>query len=242
MLNKSNVINLPSEYQLQKQLPIKILPIVFEYNTGTTLDGDGGATDCDIGKNDSGNDDKLQLLLGEGNMGPVVLPPAKLSNSDAMLDHIRKMIYNGDKVIGAKLEGTMEDYLNIMKERHIAKNRNVDGDEMILISSFDGAKIKHSKKQKCSIISFLSSMFTASMLNTKKVTAGQTSNILTWQQVLAKEDKYIIQQLSKEYFRDWKHLLDGNSECNTSNKIFCYDCHDGKMIYQLLQCSMWNLT
>jgi hypothetical protein len=87
-LNKSNVINLPSEYKLQKQLPIKILPIVFEYNTGTTLDGDGGATDCEIEKNHSGNDDKLQLLLGEGNMGPVVLPPAKLSDSDAMLDHI----------------------------------------------------------------------------------------------------------------------------------------------------------
>jgi hypothetical protein len=150
------------------------------------------------------------------------------------------MKYNGDKVIGAKLEGSMEDYLNIMKERHIAKNRNVDCDDMIIISSFDGAEIKHSKKQKCSVISFSSSMFTASMLNTKQVTAGQTSNILTWQQVLAKEDKYIMQQSSKDYFRDRKRLLDGNSERNSSNKIFCYDCHDGKMIYQLLQCSMWN--
>jgi len=138
------------------------------------------------------------------------LSPAKLCNSEAMLDHISNMTFNGYKVTGAKLEGTMEDYLNMMRNKHTGKNRNVDGEDLILILSFDGAEIKHSKKHKCSVISFSSSLITASMINTKQVTAGQTSNILTWQQVLAKEDKYIMQQSLKEYFEGRKCLLDRN--------------------------------
>lgn len=234
----SNVMELPSQYKLRKNLPIKILPMSFTYNTHI-LDKNDDARVTSRNEH-TGNDCRLQLLLGDGNNGPgVMLPPAKRSSSDAMLDHISNMKYDGDTVIGAKIEGTMEDYINLMRNKHISKGRKIDGEDLILISSFDGAEIMQSNKQKRSVISFSSSLITASMINKRQVTSGQTSNILTWQQVLGKEDKFIMQQSLTDYFEGQQRLLHRNSEDRTT-KIFCYNCHDGKMIYQLVQCSQWN--
>jgi len=42
--------------------------------------------------------------------------------------------------------------------------------------------------------------------------------------------------LNKDYFNAQKYLVEAKSE----HYIICYDFHDGKMIYQLLQCSLCN--
>jgi hypothetical protein len=77
------------------------------------------------------------------------------------------------------------------------------------------------------------------MINEKKVTAGQTFNVLTWQHILVKEEFVMLRDSLTQYFQQHQRLL---LEQTTTSKscLFCYDCHDGKMIYQLLQHTQWN--
>lgn len=131
------------------------------------------------------------------------------------------------------MEGAIEDYVTIMAQKHDQHGVKVDEEDMIMISSYDGANIIQSSKTKYSVISYSSSVFNASTINEKTITAGQTYNILTWQQVLGKlilSRDINVCQMNHNIFED----------TSTKKKINCYDCHDGKMIYLLPQCSLWK--
>jgi hypothetical protein len=85
-------------------------------------------------------------------------------------------------------------------------------------------------------------MFTTSILNKKIVSAGSSSNILTWQQIMAKEEFPVMSAATRTYFEGRKSLNDRTVKFDDipNARFYCYDVHDGKMLYQLLQCSQWN--
>ena len=85
-------------------------------------------------------------------------------------------------VSGVKIEGIYKDYLKILVQQHEARGRvdNVN-EEMIVIDSIDGAEHLKSKKNVTSIISYSSQMYSPSMVTENKVSAGSSTNILTWQ-------------------------------------------------------------
>jgi hypothetical protein len=59
------------------------------------------------------------------------------------LDIITSTKIKGDKIIGAKIEGRLDDYVAVLKEKHLCNGKMPNSDEdMILISSFiDGAGV-----------------------------------------------------------------------------------------------------
>jgi hypothetical protein len=59
-----------------------------------------------------------------------------------------------------------------MTQKHDRHGVKVDEEDKIMISSFDGANIIQSSKTKSSVISYSSSVFNASTINEKTITAG----------------------------------------------------------------------
>ena len=92
--------------------------------------------------------------------------------------------------IGAKLEGMIGASVDALVSKFNKKDKTKINDkaEIILLSSFDGAEALKTKKKMISVISFSTSLLTTWHIQNKICKAGQSCNILTWMQVVGKED------------------------------------------------------
>ena len=225
---------LPSTYHLNKKLPVQIIPIEYELVTKSKLNNNLSAQA------------KHQLLLG-------VLPNSEMvikceedamkmfsdPNSTICTDELK------DKVVGARIDSNYVDVCNLMIRKHHAKNRRIiDGvDDIIVINSFDGADAFSSPKKVSGVISFSSSLMTPKMISNGDVKAGESFNICTWMQVMGKESFQLVDSATGCTYWNDRHLL---SRQKTSlfeiqkSKVWVYDVHDGKMLYNLLQHSTWS--
>ena len=216
---------LPSQYKLNQQLPIDIKAVKKSF---AGVDG----IQPDI-KND--------ILLGVGNHDILK------SEDDAMTMFSELSTESGatnTTIIGAKLDGSYTDIINLMKSKHIAKGFSLrDGEDMIVINSFDGAEAFKTQKNVSSVVSFSSSLLTTSLIQEKHVTAGASFNVCTWLQMMGKENLKMMKcVLDNEYWTSRKALVEGSKKMQglSSSKVWVYDVHDAKMLYSLLQHSQWN--
>ena len=216
---------LPSEYVLNQQLPIEIKAVK---KTIVGVDG----IDPEI---------KNEILLGIGNHDIVK------SEEDAMVMFSEMSTESGASdtiLIGAKLDGSYIDIINLMKCKHIAKGLTVpDGEDMIVINSFDGAEAFKTQKNVSSVVSFSSSLLTTSLIQERHLTAGASFNVCTWMQMMGKENFNMMKSvLDNDYWSSRKALIEGSKKINglSSSKLWVYDVHDAKMLYSLLQHSQWN--
>jgi hypothetical protein len=92
------------------------------------------------------------------------------------------------------------------------------------------------------VISFSSQIFTANQIQQKQIKAGSSFNILTWMQAIAKEKIGVLSVIGAEYFHSRKKILDGSLKIPAypNSRIWCYDVHDVKFVYELTQHSKWN--
>jgi hypothetical protein len=119
-----------------------------------------------------------------------------------------------------------------------------NGDDLLVILSFDGAEAFRSNKKITSVISFSSSLFTPAMVSRKQIIPGSSVNILTWMQILGKEQIDVLEICSSKYFEERQSLIDGRAKLVglEQSKLYHYDAFDGKLLYEHLQCSKWNRT
>ena len=150
------------------------------------------------------------------------------------------------KLVGAKLvaAGTFDTYVNLMIDK-LKENSNrtyCDGDDLILLNSFDGAEAIKTKSKVTSIISFSSSISTSSMIQQKHVQAGSSLNILTWQQMIAKEELSTMIPALQSFLLSRKRYVSSSFPLkkHPQSKLWCYDLQDVKMLYFLTQHSQWN--
>ncbi len=113
-----------------------------------------------------------------------------------------------------------------------------------MLNSFDGAEALRTKTKITSVISYSSSIITPSLIQTKQIKAGSSFSILTWMQIIGKEDLSTMKHSLNTYFDKRRKYTEGSRlglipKYNQSN-MYCYDIHDGKMIYLLLQHLQWN--
>ena len=76
------------------------------------------------------------------------------------------------------------------------------------------------------------------------VSPASTKSILTWKQVIGEENMSNIVPCAKDLYR-WigEHTTDGVTTMDGTKegvRIYIYEVHDGKMIYNLTEHSMWN--
>ena len=147
--------------------------------------------------------------------------------------------------MGAKLDAKNFDaYINVMIDKCTQDKQNmcIEGDDLILLNSFDGAEAIKTKSKVTSIISFSSSIYTTKMIQNRKVQAGSSLNILTWQQMIAKEELSTMLPALQSFFSSRQtYVLNAFPlEKHPQSKLWCYDLHDVKMLYLLTQHSLWN--
>ena len=72
--------------------------------------------------------------------------------------------------------------------------------------------------------------------------AGSSFNIFTWLQVIGSENIDLLKTVGSEWFESRKKPLNGTFKVpsHQDSKVFCYDVHDAKMVYELYQHSKWN--
>ena len=103
-----------------------------------------------------------------------------------------------------------------------------------MIDSHDGAENrKNGQKGKVDISSFNFQVFSN---DTIEEDFSTSINILTWQQMAAKESKENVIVAMSEPFSEKLIFRNQNAE----NDIYCFEVHDAKTIYMMKQCSTWN--
>ena len=147
--------------------------------------------------------------------------------------------------VGAKLKGSFGVSVETLVKK-FNKNTSTsikDGEDIIILSSWDGAEALKSKKQNLSVISFSSSLLTKRHIQDNLISAGQSCNILTWLQVVGKEDPSLVKEcLHSNYFIDRTNIVENGLQ-NPSLKnssVFCLHVDDVKMLYVMTQHSLWN--
>ena len=89
-----------------------------------------------------------------------------------------------EELVGAKIEGDYNTYVDIMKEKLCDKNNNKGN---IIIDSYDGAEHSKNHEKDRNIISFSSKMICSKTFVEGSGDAGSSNNILTWCNLSAKE-------------------------------------------------------
>ena len=116
-------------------------------------------------------------------------------------------------------------------------------DDIIIINSFDGAEAFRTKNNVSSVLSLSSSLMTSRMIKHEKIKVGESFNICTWMQVMGKESYKLVDKVTWYQYWSNRHKLSiGETSLKhvPRSKVWMYDVHGGKMLYSLLQYSMWN--
>ena len=165
-------------------------------------------------------------------------PDSSLGDEQALMLYSTK---NKNRIEGARLVGDYKDYISIIEKKHISKGLSINQEQSTLVvDSIDGAEHSRSKKEITSVISFSTMLTTPDWINSKKMTAGSSHNILTWQNLRGKEDYETMMLAVKDYFQSKRALITAQEQESTRSNYWYYNMHDCKMLYLLTQHSLWN--
>ena len=151
----------------------------------------------------------------------------------------------GDKIVCghdvnyfAEIAGGYPKVLDCLLEKRRTLFRNCGAQEdLVVLNSFDGAIHGVTNKKQLNITSYSSTIVSVDMLK-RGLSSASTSMILTWKQVMGDEKVETVFPVVKSLY-EWigKHVC---GALVRGKNITIYEVHDCKMLYSLLQCSMWN--
>ena len=125
-----------------------------------------------------------------------------------------------------------------MVEKHISCNRKLEGN-IIILDNYDGAENLKNAKSKTGIVSYNSQMFSSSTMDSGSSPA-ESFNILTWQQVVGTEKFQNIIPAINDIFKCKRDIMNDENELVSGCKVYLYEMHVGKMLYNLTQYSLYN--
>ena len=147
-------------YELKNDLPINAVPT----QNSTNLDNLNETL-------------KMEMLYGISSEGVKFEEEAILMFLD--------MSKNNNEILtnyrGTKIDCGYSGVLKLMEKKHSSKGIHVtNGEDSIIFNYLDGVEAFKSQKNIGSIISFSSSLFTPSMIQSKTINGGSIFNICTW--------------------------------------------------------------
>ena len=142
----------------------------------------------------------------------------------------------------AQLDGGYPYYYEILVSNHRRLNVSLPRDDMDnppigMIASFDGAHFLSTDEEITNITSFRCLLFSRRS-SENGITNSQSRSILTWQQVVRKEDDVTVFRALGTHCHDKLKLLLQVRESGKNLNMF--DMHDGKILYMLTGHSLWN--
>ena len=151
-------------------------------------------------------------------------------------------------VLVGKLEGGYKAGMKIMLRKTKRKRKFDDfiGDkeELIIINSYNGAEHSKNHKSKTSLISFSSQLFNEKIIQELGYSTASPNNILTWMQLRGPEKPQNVLPVATEVYKEIKTIQeypDNIVKEELDGKGFSiYEVSDGKMLYMLLQHSLYS--
>ena len=211
---------IPTAYMLKKSRPKIISKMVTPWSKLGSTDG----TDVDEDAVDATS--KIASFAGQDDI--------------SMVDAMKEVDSCKEKVLKvARLVGGFGDWLGLMFNKHKEENLEV-GDDVIIISSADGANHNTNPKRPVSIISFNSILISPKLVS-QGVSTAQSHNILTYQQMEGVENRENLFPVVTDIYEQQRKIREeGHPSIPKGSKITMYEVHDGKMLYLLSQHSLWN--
>lgn len=220
-------LKLPSLYKINKQLPLEVEKVKFSIKE-------------EVKGNENDANEREEALYGRI---PVKTEIEALQLFSQQVDATDNSEEGTISIHGAKLKGGFHEWINAMVKKLEDKGYNLrDGEDLILINSFDGAEAIRTEKEVKGVISFSSEILLTSQVQSRNLNAGSSFNILTWMQLLGKEELGVLKPALEQYLKERKNLLEGGVKCTSlpRSKIVTYDVHDGKFLYLITSHSQWN--
>ena len=154
-----------------------------------------------------------------------------------------KLARSTDKIQGARIKGSFEDYVKLMIADHEKKGRKFGSGKIVVFDSYDGAEHSKTDKKKTSVISFSSKMLSQATIRDGN-SAGKSFDILTWQQMKCDEKASTMFPICERVFKERREIeRTGTHKKLVKDCELCfYSLHDGKMLYLLTQHSLFNRT
>ena len=226
--------NLPSNYMLNKLLPLQIECVSFDCSKSSSQ------MEQEVEIEEAIVAGKKVEIKGEQDLISFLSPSfIQLKGEDDMQSNTS--IKNN--VIGASLKGSFNNIIQLMIKKHNKDSRTkIDKNEqMILLTSIDGAEAVRTNSDSKGVISFSSQLFTPKHISNGVVTSGNSKNILTWMQIMGKEEFPVVYQGAHSFLEGiikWKENEQRKNE--QKDDLHVYNVHDVKMLYNMLQHSQWN--
>ena len=108
----------------------------------------------------------------------------------------------------------------------------IDCSTFIMFDSFDGANHLETVEGKIDLVSFNSTLINSDLVNQLKgYSTSRSSGILTWMQVAAKEEPYMLLSMLESYYQERTKVIEEQKKLNIN--IHYYDVHDRKILYGL---------
>ena len=139
-------------------------------------------------------------------------------------------------IICAKFKGTFEDHCTKCIDKFEKKGIELKED-LVIIDSYDGAEHVRNSSGRSNVISYNSQVISKDIIDAGYSPAG-SFGILTWCQTLCEETFENIIPVCRSIFREKRELIEKGEI--KGRKIFCYELHDGKMIYSLTKHAALN--
>ena len=110
-------------------------------------------------------------------------------------------------------------------------------EDIVVLNSFDGAIHGITNKKQLNITSYSSTIVSVEMLK-RGLSSASTSMLLTWKQVMGDKKFETLFPVVKSLY-EW---IGQNVRAGPflGEQITIYELHDCKMLYNSLQCSIWN--
>ena len=181
--------------------------------------------------------------------GPAESPEEAESNQSILEEAANSHpIVVSQSVLVGKLEGGYEAGIKMMLRKTKIK-RKIDDfignkEELIIIDSYNGVEHSKNHKSKTSLISFSSQLFNKKIIRELGYSTASPNNILTWMQLRGPEKPQNVLPVSTEVYKEIKTIqeyLDNIVKEELDGKRFSiYEVSDGKMLYMLLQHSLYS--
>ena len=140
--------------------------------------------------------------------------------------------------IFVKIDGGYEKVVNsLLEKKKVLLEKSAVQEDFVVLNSFDGAICGITNKKQLNITLYSLSIVSVGMLK-RGLRPASTNILLTWEQVIGDEKIETVFPVVKALYK-WI----GQNICAgliIGENITIYEVHDYKILYNLLQCSMWN--
>ena len=228
-------LKIPSWYHVVQSRPKMIGYVIDksmdkeECSTVTVLQDDVNNTSCNL--------NVIDTIIPTHNRQLASDTYGEKCTSTALVQHAAKIDGDYDYYVN-KLLMKKFGQINLLSSTNF-RNRNTSS-ILGLIDTYDGAQHVVTDAGITNVTSYSTLLFSNATITRMGKSNSESGNILTWQQIVGKEEPTMVISSVKTHY-DEKLALQSKYK-DEQHHVCMYDMHNGKMMYILTGHGLWNRT